>query len=215
MGASTTIVPVLKNAAAGLGSVNVDPWGQANLVRTVPLVWNGSRGPVPSLALEALRVALGESALVLWGTEGSPGVIDAVGVGDIDIPTLPDGQIWVNFRRDNSEIFISAQSVLEKEYDLDLSQTLEGSIVFVGTSAAGLLDIRATAIGQNIPGVAIQAQIVEQIHGRLGWRPGRTYFLARGSIPRTDTGKTQHTRLKSQFLDGHLRAQERILFPDY
>jgi adenylate cyclase len=163
MGASTTIVPVLKNAAAGIGSVNVDPLGQANLVRTVPLVWNGSRGPVPSLALEALRVALGESALVLWGTEGSPGVIDAVGVGDIDIPTLPDGQIWVNFRRDNSEIFISAQSVLEKEYDADLSQTLEGSIVFVGTSAAGLLDIRATAIGQNIPGVAIQAQIVEQI----------------------------------------------------
>ena len=163
MGASTTIVPVLKNAAAGIGSVSVDPLGQANLVRTVPLVWNGSQGPVPSLALEALRVALGESALVLWGTEGSPGVIDAVGVGDIDIPTLPDGQIWVNFRRDDSEIFISAQSVLEKEYDLDLSQTLEGSIVFVGTSAAGLLDIRSTAIGQNIPGVAIQAQIVEQI----------------------------------------------------
>ena len=163
MGASTTIVPVLKNASAGVGSVSVDPFGQANVVRTVPLVWNGSQGPVPSLALEAIRVAFGESALVLWGTEGSQGVIDAIGVGDIDIPTLPDGQIWVKFRPDNFDLFISAHRVLEKEHNADLSQKLDGSIVFVGTSAAGLLDIRATALGQSIPGVSIQAQIVEQI----------------------------------------------------
>ncbi len=59
------------------------------------------------------------------------------------------------------------------------------------------------------------AQIVEKIHGRLGFRPGRAYFVGRGSIPRTDTGKTQHALLKSRYLDGHLRTEGRILFPDY
>ena len=163
MGASTTVVSVLKEAAAGVGSVSVDPFGQANIIRTVPLIWNGSQGPVPSLALESLRVALGETSVLLWGVEGSPGVIEAVGVGDIDIPTLPDGQIWVKFRRENAQAFVSARRVLEKQYDADLAANLEGRIVFVGTSAAGLLDIRATALGQSVPGVSIQAQIVEQI----------------------------------------------------
>ena len=55
----------------------------------------------------------------------------------------------------------------------------------------------------------------ERIHGRLGLRPGRTYFVTRGSIPRTDTGKTQHGRLKNQYLNGDLRKRGQILFPDY
>ena len=40
---------------------------------------------------------------------------------------------------------------------------IEGSIVFVGTSAAGLQDIRTNALGQNVPGVSLHAQTVEQI----------------------------------------------------
>ena len=35
--------------------------------------------------------------------------------------------------------------------------------MFVGTSAAGLLDIRATPLGQNVPGVSLHAQALEQI----------------------------------------------------
>nr|NIS43009.1 CHASE2 domain-containing protein [Desulfuromonadales bacterium] len=35
--------------------------------------------------------------------------------------------------------------------------------VFIGTSAPGLLDLRATPLEANIPGVEIHAQVVEQI----------------------------------------------------
>jgi hypothetical protein len=59
------------------------------------------------------------------------------------------------------------------------------------------------------------AQIVTKIHARLGFRPGRTYFLTRGSIPRTDTGKTQHALLKSLYLNDELRKRGQIFFPEY
>jgi adenylate cyclase len=35
--------------------------------------------------------------------------------------------------------------------------------VLVGTSSAGLLDIRTTTLGQNVPGVSLHAQAIEQI----------------------------------------------------
>ena len=54
----------------------------------------------------------------------------------------------------------------------DVRAAIEGSIVFVGTSAAGLQDIRATALGENVPGVSLHAQTIEQIlSGRFLSRP--------------------------------------------
>lgn len=163
LGSSTPVVPVLREKAAGVGSVNVNPYADSNIIRTVPLVWGTGQGGMPSLALEALRVALGEDAIILWGDEAAPGVVQAVGVGQIDIPTLPDAQIWVHFRRDVPELYLSAKDILEPELDPALQAKLDGHIVFVGTSAAGLFDIRTTALGESVPGVSIQAQIVEQI----------------------------------------------------
>lgn len=44
--------------------------------------------------------------------------------------------------------------------------------MFVGTSASGLQDVRTTALGENVPGVSIHAQILEQIlSGRFLSRP--------------------------------------------
>lgn len=58
-------------------------------------------------------------------------------------------------------------------------------------------------------------KIVGTFHARLGFRPGRVYFLTRGAIPRTGSGKIQHAELKDRFLKGDLRAENQILFPDY
>ncbi len=86
---------------------------------------------------------------------------------------------------------------------------LEGEQVYV------FVEVKASQTTQEPAFHDMTVQIVEKIHTRLGFRPGRTYFLARGSIPRTDTGKTQHTRLKSRFLDGDLRKRGQVLFPEY
>ena len=57
--------------------------------------------------------------------------------------------------------------------------------------------------------------IVERLHGRLGLRPARVYLLRPHAIPLTANGKLRHGELKARYLDGGLRRQGRVLFPDY
>jgi acyl-CoA synthetase (AMP-forming)/AMP-acid ligase II len=58
-------------------------------------------------------------------------------------------------------------------------------------------------------------QIVRDFHARMGFRPARVYLLKPRSIPLTHNGKLQHGRLKEMYLDGALRRQGSILFPEY
>src|SRR5262249_15620774 len=54
--------------------------------------------------------------------------------------------------------FVSAWKVMAGQ-----APSLKGAIVFIGTSAAGLQDLRSTPNWSAIPGVEVHAQIVEQI----------------------------------------------------
>lgn len=163
LGATTALVPDLREAAAGVGGINISPMDETDIVRTVPLMWNSPSGILPGLSVEALRVALGESTVFLDGPSEAQGVTTSVRVGGYEIPTTPDGQVWVRYRHDDPALYIPAHAILAAGYDPGLRERLEGDIVFIGTSAAGLLDIRTTALGENVPGVSIHAQILEQI----------------------------------------------------
>ncbi|MGE5233904.1 MAG: AMP-binding protein [Acidobacteriota bacterium] len=57
--------------------------------------------------------------------------------------------------------------------------------------------------------------IVEAVHARMGWRPGRVYLVAPGAIPRTANGKVRHAALREDFVAGRLRREGLLLFPDY
>ncbi len=158
-GAMTPVVPILDASAAGIGSINVAPGSDSAVVRRVPLLWNTPGGTMPALSIEALRLALGEGGLILWDDPENAGGLAAIGIGPFDVPVTRDGLFLVHFRLDDPGTYIPAWEVLEDGFREDLSD----QIVFVGTSAAGLLDIRATALGQNVAGVSIHAQVVEQI----------------------------------------------------
>jgi len=72
--------------------------------------------------------------------------------------------LWLYISPDVPERYISAGKILAPQgVDPQVAAAIEGSIVFVGTSSAGLQDIRTTALGQNVPGVSMHAQTVEQI----------------------------------------------------
>jgi len=58
----------------------------------------------------------------------------------------------------------------------------------------------------------IVINIVQAFNGRFGFRPARVYLVAPKTIPMTYNGKLQHQRLKTQFLDGQLKENGRILF---
>lgn len=159
----TSIIPPLLNASQGIGSINVSPFDDEGRVREVPLAWKTENGTLPSLALESLRLAFGESTVLLLGTDLSEAAVRAVRVGDFEIPTNAQGSLRVRYRRDDPSTYVSAADVLNPDYFDDLLALIEGHIVLVGTSAAGLLDIRATPLGETVPGVSIQAQIIEQV----------------------------------------------------
>ncbi len=174
LGAMVPILPPLLDAAAGIGVVNISPFDAATVVRRVPLVWRGTEGLLPTLALEALRVATGDSTMVVVGAPDLAGSVNAVRLGEAEIPTTADGQIWVRYRPDSADLYVPAHAVLAGGQDPAVQAALEGNIVFIGTSAAGLLDIHTTALGENVPGVSIHAQVLEQIL--------QGDFLRRGSL---------------------------------
>ncbi len=61
----------------------------------------------------------------------------------------------------------------------------------------------------------LEMRIVDALHERLGFRPGRVYLISPRTIPRTANGKVQHALLKERYLSGALRADGLILFPEY
>jgi acyl-CoA synthetase (AMP-forming)/AMP-acid ligase II len=64
-------------------------------------------------------------------------------------------------------------------------------------------------------GYELILQIVQAIHNRLGIRPARVYLVKPRTIPKTHNGKIQHVRLREMYLNGTLREQGLILYPDY
>lgn len=163
MRGATPILPVLADQALGIGVISVSPGGGAQTVRRVPLLWRTEAGPLPALSLEALRVATGESTVQVRGAADLEGVVDHLRLGDFEIPTTGNGEIWFYARPDTAELYVSAADLLRTPEDPALGDRLAGHIVLVGTSAAGLLDIRRTPLGQDVPGVSIHAQLLEQI----------------------------------------------------
>ena len=165
---------VLTDAAAGIALLNWVP-DQDQVVRSVPLLSRTGEVYAPSLVAEALRVAQGATTIIVRASNasgetafGAQTGINTVKIGDYAIPTGAAGDVRVRFTKHEPRRFIPAWHVVEGE-TLDV----EGAIVFVGTSAAGLLDQRATPLDASVPGVEVHAQLAEHI-------------LARGSLTRPD-----------------------------
>jgi len=55
--------------------------------------------------------------------------------------------------------------------------------------------------------------IVQRIHERLGFRPGRVILVAKHTIPFTYNGKIQHVQLKEAYTSGELARDGKILYP--
>ncbi|WP_371810098.1 CHASE2 domain-containing protein [Ruegeria sp. HKCCD7319] len=159
----TPIAPPLDRTAAGIGGVNVSPIGGTGIVRRVPVLWDGPDGPMPGLAIESLRVALGETTIFAEGASDEAGIMLAVEVGGYRMPTTENGELWLKYRRDTPDLYISANDVMAGSSDPSLRAEIEGRIILVGTSAAGLFDIHQTALGESVPGVSIHAQMIEQV----------------------------------------------------
>ena len=159
----TPPAPPLDRSAAGIGGVNVSPLGGMGIIRCVPVLWGGPTGALPGLGIEALRVALGESIIIAEGAQDEAGIMLGIEVGDFRLPTTENGEVWIRYRRDNPDLYLSADKIMQPGDNPELRAEIEGRIILVGTSAAGLFDMHQTALGESVPGVSIHAQLLEQI----------------------------------------------------
>ncbi|MBB3930648.1 adenylate cyclase [Kaistia hirudinis] len=159
-------LPALEDAAPGAGSINWIP-DRDQIVRRVPLIFRVGNQFVPSLAAEALRVVQGAGSYVLKSSNangeeafGAETGLNHIKIGELVVPTDAEGAIWLRFRPSDPGSFIPARTVLDGTMPAD---AVNGRIVLIGTSAAGLLDLRATPIDVAVPGVEIHAQVIEHI----------------------------------------------------
>ncbi len=165
-------LPEFQQAAAGQGAITFAP-DVDGVIRKAPLLLNLDGRLVPSLAAEALRLAVGARHYTVRSAGDSGGVVD-VRIGDHVIETDAAGALWVNYSRAEARRYVPAWQVLAGNVPAD---QLQGHIVFVGTSAQGLMDLRFGPLGGVIPGVEIHAQALEQVLtgqtlARPGWAPG-------------------------------------------
>lgn len=186
-------LPVLDEAARGHGIYSMNPELDGT-VRRVPLVALANGVVVPSLALEMLRVTAGSGATLIK-TDASG--VRSVGVHDLEIPTDGRGRIWIHFSPHDPRKYISAIDLLEGRVP---AERIAGKMVLIGTSAAGLLDLKVTPVHPALPGVELHAQLLESaLTGATLSRPGYTAFVELAlatilsliliaSAPRVDAG---------------------------
>lgn len=159
-------IPVLDEAAAGHGSFTIAA-GRDEIIRRLPLLSVFRGNLVPSLALEALRLAQGEDTIRVRteqdGGSGNPVTGFTVRVGALDIPLDRDGALLLHQSGSVRERTVAAWQVLDPEARETLRERIAGHIVLVGTSAVGLGDLRPTALTAYEPGVNIHAEALEQI----------------------------------------------------
>src|ERR1700676_401657 len=146
--------PVLEKAAGGRGMLTINP-ERDGIVRRVPMIMMAQGATMPSLSFEILRVVTGTDTIFIK-TEVAG--IKSLGVKGFQIPTDLNGQLWVHFARRDPSIYVSATDVLEGRVPPD---KIKGKLVLVGTSAAGLNDLKTTPVDPAMPGVEIHAQVLE------------------------------------------------------
>lgn len=137
-----------------------DPDG---IIRHTPLVIEYQGKYYPSLALAAYLQAHPSKQQILWlkhnyNVDEEPPCLQ---VGDVVVPLTNTGQMTINFRGPRQTFpYYSAADVLLDRLDPDI---FKGKVAFIGTSAAGLKDIRATPLDQVYPGVEVHATVLDNL----------------------------------------------------
>ena len=129
--------PGIEAAAVGVGLVNTLPEIDG-VVRRMPLVASSQGKLYPSLAMEVLRVAGGDTTFQVKINEAGVEKMRIPKFGAITTDSL--SRIWIDW------------SLVPEHYSLtDLPKDFDGEIVIVGVSAQGLANPVATSKGEMLP----------------------------------------------------------------
>lgn len=144
--------------------------------RRVPILQRYQNEYYPSLALSMMLALFGEQEvgpIVESDATNERNALVAVDVAGMQIPVDQYGAVLVPYRGPQGSFpYISATDVIRGVAD---PAVLEGAIVLVGTSAAGLLDLRVTPMSNRYSGVEVHANIISgMLDERIQHQPDYT-----------------------------------------
>jgi adenylate cyclase len=156
-------IPLLENSAVGVGTTNTLPEIDG-VNRRLPLIVTVDGKLYPNLAVETLRVATNNSTFqVKLNANGVEKMRLPGDIGIIDTDSL--GRVWIDWSQRNHSVSLN-----------NLPADFKGSIVIVGTSAAGIGNPVATAIGpvwpQDLQAAVIGTMINKVNIKRPDWAEG-------------------------------------------
>jgi adenylate cyclase len=141
-------IPAVESAATGVGITNTLPEIDG-VVRRMPMVVAVDGRLYPSLAMEVMRVAAGDSTFQVK--------INELGVEKMRIPAF--GPVTTDSL---SRIWIDWSLTPERHSLTNLPRDFDGEIVIVGVSAAGLANPVATSLGEMLP-QDLQAAVISTV----------------------------------------------------
>jgi adenylate cyclase len=151
----------IQNASSAAGHIQpiID---QDGVLRRIPAFLEIDGQYYESLAMAVSRTYLDNAAIsIIPRRDPDNGLyqIKHISLGnDIRIPVDDEGSILVPYRgRSPSFRYISATDILKGQL---VPGELDGKIALVGTSAAGLFDLRNTPVDQVYPGVEMHANLI-------------------------------------------------------
>jgi adenylate cyclase len=161
LGYSGNIEPLMKKATAAghlYPSLDVD-----GVTRRVPIFMKYDDGYYEALSFAITRTYLGNAPVRMQ--VNPPGAFGAnvatipwVQVGDLRIPLDERMSVLVPYRGASGVYrYVSATDVMRGTLP---PAELRDKIIIVGTSAQGLLDLRATPVREDFPGVEVHANLV-------------------------------------------------------
>ena len=148
-------IELIGQNAAGVGTTNISQEIDG-VVRRMPLIMKIGDDVYPSLAIEVIRVAVGESSYQVKA--GAGGIIAMRVPGFATIKTDANARIWLTWNKEYQTISLAKSGP-------GAFEELKGKTVIIATTAEGLGGIIATPTGANYDYVAVASTLQTVIDG--------------------------------------------------
>ena len=150
-------VPELETNAVGVGSVNTMPEIDG-VNRRAPLVSTVDGKIYPSLAMEVLRVAAGDSTVQIKLNENGVEKMRIPSFGPITTDSL--GRVWIDWSQKGKQVSLA-----------NLPEDFNSAMVIVGPTAAGIANPLSTPVGATYPQDVQASLIYTMMNGVVISRP--------------------------------------------